>query len=486
MKSKFSQSTMTIIGRDAPIEILTEALASSHSEFIAIYGRRRIGKIYLVKEFMGNTYTFSYTGIEDYNTKQQLSEFHRTLLRYGLPKCGKPQNWFDAFDMLRTLVESKKGFPKLGGKKVIFIDELPWMDARGSDFVKALGHFWNDWAAWTKDIVMIICGSATSWMVKKVFSSKGGLYNRITRQIELTSFTLNECEKFSAAHKFNWSRHLITEAYMIFGGVPYYWTLIDPAKSLSANIDFLFFSENAPMKIEYHVLFKSMFTAPERYESIVKTLIEKKGGMTAKEISEKSGVGMSAKFTEILTNLKLSGFVIEMPQPTKKQRGVLFKLADNFTLFYNDFVLKKKARTNYWATHQNTGTMNSWRGLAFERVCYRHIHQIQKALGVGGVYCEYFAWSVPENESYPAMQIDMIIDRADGIVNICEMKFTNSPFSISPVYLAEMNLRRSRYQQEVAPKKGVQLTMVASSGLVKNPQASEINSVITLDDLFQP
>ncbi len=477
---------MTIIGRDAPIEILTEALASSHSEFIAIYGRRRIGKTYLVKEFMGNTYTFSYTGVEDYNTKQQLSEFHRTLLRYGLPKCGKPQNWFDAFDMLRTLVESKKGFPKLGGKKVIFIDELPWMDAKGSDFVKALGHFWNDWAAWTKDIVMIICGSATSWMVKKVFSSKGGLYNRITRQIELTSFTLNECEKFSAAHKFNWSRHLITEAYMIFGGVPYYWTLIDPAKSLSANIDFLFFSENAPMKIEYHVLFKSMFTAPERYESIVKTLIEKKGGMTAKEISERSGVGMSAKFTEILTNLKLSGFVIEMPQPTKKQRGVLFKLADNFTLFYHDFVLKKKARTNYWVTHQNTGTMNSWRGLAFERVCYRHIHQIQKALGVGGVYCEYFAWSVPENESYPAMQIDMIIDRADGIVNICEMKFTNSPFSISPVYLVEMNLRRSRYQQEVAPKKGVQLTMVASSGLVKNPQASEINSVITLDDLFQP
>ncbi len=264
---------------------------------------------------------------------------------------------------------------------------------------------------------------------------------------------------------------------MIFGGVPYYWTLLDPTKSLTANVDFLFFSENARMKIEHHALFNSMFSSPERYESIVNTLIERKGGMTAKEISYKSGIGMSSKFIEMLTNLKMSGFIVEIAQPTKKSRGVIFQLSDNFILFYHDFVLKKRAKNNYWTTHQNTGSINAWKGLAFERVCLRHFHQIKNALGIGGVYCECFTWKVAENESYPAMQIDMIIDRADGIVNICEMKFTNSPFAITPSYLAEMNLRRSRYQQEIANKKGVQLTMVASSGLVRNAQASEISSV---------
>lgn len=475
----------SVIGREEQIALLQDALDSDMSEFIAIYGRRRIGKTFLVKEFFNNSFDFAYTGIEEYSTRQQLSEFHRSLLRYGLTKCGKPQNWFEAFDMLRRLIEAKSPVDNTNRKKVIFIDELPWMDAKGSDFVKALGHFWNDWAAWTKDIVMIVCGSATSWMIKKVFSSKGGLYNRVTRQISLKPFTLKECEEFSIRNHFNWTRNIILEAYMIFGGVPYYWKMIDSKKSLNANIDYLFFSNEAPMKLEHHALFKSMFNSPDKYEKIIDVLVQKKKGMTAKDISEASGIEMSASFTNIINNLKLSGFINETVQPTKKKRGVIYQLSDNFILFYHDFITKQNNQSNFWSTHHNTGAVIAWKGLAFERVCAQHISTIQKALGISGVYCNYYSWIAPKNDDYPSMQIDMIIDRADNIVNMCEMKYTISPYSISASYLAELNRRRTRYQQEVAPRKSILLTMVSAFGIVNNAQASEINSIITLDDLFE-
>lgn len=475
-----------IIGREAEIAKISDALNSDASEFIAIYGRRRIGKTFLIKEMFAQQFCFSFTGIEENNTRQQLAEFHRSLLRQGLSKCAKPQNWFDAFDMLRSLLESKTGNPKFNHKKIVFLDELPWMDAKGSNFVQALGHFWNDWAAWTGDVLLIICSSATSWMLKKVFSNHGGLYNRVTHQIYLGPFSLNECEKYCKARRFNWTRNLITEAYMILGGVPYYWTMLDPHKSLSSNIDELFFSHRAQMGIEYNALFKSLFNNSEKHEAIVGALIQKKSGMTAKELSDKTGIGMSASFSNILGDLKASGFIHEIPQPTKRERGAIYQIADNFILFYHNFLHKKKCQSNFWTSHHGTGIVNSWRGLAFERVCAQHINQIQKALGIGGVYCEYFAWAAKENESFPAMQCDMIIDRADNMVNICEMKYTDGPYAITPAYLSELNLRRSRYQQEIAPKKGVQLTMVVSSGLVRNPQSMEINSVITLDDLFEP
>lgn len=273
---------------------------------------------------------------------------------------------------------------------------------------------------------------------------------------------------------------------MVLGGVPYYWKMIDSSKSLVSNIDTLFFSDNAPMNIEHHLLFKSMFNSPEKYETIISVLVEKKKGMTAKEISEKSGIGMSASLTNAIENLKLSGFIAESLQPTKRKRGVIYQISDNFILFYHDFILKRKGNSGFWSTHQNTGIVSSWRGLAFERVCAQHIAQIQKALGIAGVYCNYYSWVGVETDDYPAMQIDMIIDRPDNMVNICEMKYTSSPFTVTSEYLTTLNLRRDRYQQEVAPKKGVQITLVASSGVTRNANASEINSIVTLDDLFEP
>lgn len=273
---------------------------------------------------------------------------------------------------------------------------------------------------------------------------------------------------------------------MILGGVPYYWKMIDPNKSLNSNIDNLFFANDAPMEVEYHILFKSMFRSPDKYESIVKNLAEKKKGITAKEISERTGISMSSRLTNMLDNLRMSGFISESQQPTKHKRGTVYQLADNFVWFYHDFLIKRKESSNFWNTHQHSGIITAWKGLAFERVCMQHIPQIQKALGVSGVYCKYYSWSAPQTDQFPGMQIDMVIDRADGIVNICEMKYSSGPYAISPGYMSELNLRRARYQQEVASKKGVHLTMVSAYGITRNAQSSEINSIITIDDLFEP
>lgn len=271
---------------------------------------------------------------------------------------------------------------------------------------------------------------------------------------------------------------------MVIGGIPHYWNKFNRKLSLAANIDHLFFSRGADMVTEYEALFSSLFSNPESYESIIDALSQKKKGLTHKEIAEFSGYNRSGKLTAILKNLELCGFIEKVTQPNKKSREAHYQLIDNFVLFYHEFIRNKEAKANYWSTHLKSAAHSAWSGLAFERVCFQHREQIAKAIGISGVYVEWFSWSSPKTEEYPGMQVDMVIDRADGVVNLCEAKFSTKPFAITPEYLSELQLRQGRYQEEVAPKKAVHLTMIAANGIVQNPQKFEINSFVTLDDLF--
>lgn len=473
-----------IIGRAEELEILQESLYSKESEFIAIYGRRRVGKTFLVNRAFKGGFTFQYTGLEHKSNVQQLGAFYKALLEQGMPKSSIPKDWIDAFYLLQHFLQDMEPNVHNNGKKVVFLDELPWMDAPKSGFVEALGNFWNRWAAWTGDIVLIICGSATSWMFNKVFKNHGGLYNRITKRIPLYPFKLSECEQMCRKLNLGWNRQQITEAYMVIGGIPHYWNKFNRKLSLAANIDHLFFSRGADMVTEYEALFSSLFSNPESYESIIDALSQKKKGLTHKEIAEFSGYNRSGKLTAILKNLELCGFIEKVTQPNKKSREAHYQLIDNFVLFYHEFIRNKEAKANYWSTHLKSAAHSAWSGLAFERVCFQHREQIAKAIGISGVYVEWFSWSSPKTEEYPGMQIDMVIDRADGVVNLCEAKFSTKPFAITPEYLSELQLRQGRYQEEVAPKKAVHLTMIAANGIVQNPQKFEINSFVTLDDLF--
>lgn len=473
-----------IVGRKNELEILREAVLSDESQFIAVYGRRRVGKTFLIRNAFDGNFSFQYTGLEKKSNKQQLDAFHQALLQQGLAKCAKPTNWIDAFYQLQTLLEQKKADSKNNGKQIVFLDELPWMDAPKAGFVEALGNFWNRWAAWTHDMVLIICGSATSWMVKKIFRNHGGLYNRVTRQIHVKPFMLSECEQLCDKLGLGWSRSQIVEAYMIMGGIPHYWNKFDKKMSLVANINMLFFGDDADMTMEYKALYASLFSNPEPYENIIEALAQRKRGLNQQEISDLSGYDRSGRLTSILENLELCGFICKVTQPNKKSKGAIFQLVDNFSLFYHEFIRNKGARRNYWSVNYMSPTHYAWSGLAFERVCFQHRDQIAKALGISGIHAEWYAWSADKTDDYPGVQVDMVIDRADGMVNLCEVKFTDEPFAITSEYMQKLSVRRWRYQQEIAPKKGVHLTMITSAGVVRNPQMFEINSFVTLDDLF--
>lgn len=477
-----------IIGRQEELRILLDAVNSRESEFVAIYGRRRVGKTYLVNKAFKGQFAFQYTGLENKNNKEQLEAFHMALINQGLRKCPKPKNWIEAFYQLQHLLESVKTDSLVNRKKVVFLDELPWMDVPRAGFVEALGNFWNRWAGWTEDIVLIICGSATSWMFNKVFRNHGGLYNRITKRIPVYPFCLTECELLCKRMNLGWNRKQIVEAYMILGGIPHYWTKFKKEQSLPSNVDRLFFRRGAEMKEEYGALFSSLFSHPEAYEAVINSLSQKKKGLSLKEISELSGYKLSGRLSTILKNLELCGFIEKVSQPNKRKRDATYQLIDNFVLFYHEFILKKEVESNYWSTHIKTHAHSAWSGLAFERVCFQHRNQIAKALGISGVYTSWYAWSAePDKEhGYPGMQVDMVIDRADDVVNLCEAKFSTKPFAITSEYMEDLHMRQGRYQEEVAPKKAVHLTMITVSGIVDNPQKYEINSFVELDDLFLP
>lgn len=473
-----------IIGRKHELEVLKEALASDESQFVAVYGRRRVGKTFLIRKAFDGRFSFEYTGLEKKSNRQQLAAFHQALREQGLPKCPRPTTWIEAFYQLQNLLEHKKVDSRHNGKKIVFLDELPWMDAPKAGFVEALGNFWNRWAAWSQDIVLIICGSATSWIFNKVFRNHGGLYNRVTRQIPVHPFTLNECEQLSCKLGLGWSRMQITEAYMIMGGIPHYWNKFDKKTSLVNNIDRLFFSNDSDMEVEYKSLYSSLFSNPEPYENIIQALARKKRGLTQQEISDLSGYNRSGRLTSILENLELCGFIVKTTQPNKKNKDAIFQLVDNFSLFYHEFIRNRAVRYNYWSSNYMTPAHYAWSGLAFERLCFQHRSQIAKSLGISGIHTTWYAWSARKTDEYPGVQVDMVIDRADGLVNLCEVEFTEAPFAITPEYLQKLRLRRSRYQQEICPRKGVHLTMITSAGVVNNPQKYEINSYITLNDLF--
>ena len=238
-----------LIGREKEQGVLAEAFQADESRFVAVYGRRRVGKTYLIRESMGSRFTFQHTGYYGGKLMDELFEFCASLREYGLKDFAKPRNWLEAFELLKELI--RRSTEK---RKVIFLDELSWMDTRGSDFIMALEGFWNGWASARKDILLIVCGSVTSWMLNKIIHNKGGLYNRLSCRIHLQPFSLKECERYIQARNIVMNRHQILECYMIMGGIPFYWSFLEKGFSLPQNIDRIFFAKDAPLEHEFDYL----------------------------------------------------------------------------------------------------------------------------------------------------------------------------------------------------------------------------------------
>ena len=474
---------MAFIGRNSEISLLEQYTASSNAEFIALYGRRRVGKTYLINQTFKDRLAFSITGVLDGNKNEQIDAFMDAMDIFGYSCPERPENWMAAFTQLRKALSTKV---KEKAPCIVFIDEIPSLDTQASGFTKALGHFWNSWASNQDNFKLIVCGSATSWMIKNLIDSKGGLHNRITHEIKLEPFTLKETEEYLESKGFTWSRQLILQAYMFTGGVAYYLSLFNTNESFAQNIDRLYFSENGEMRREYRRLFKTLFNAAEPYMRLVEILAQKKQGLTRKEIIKAMKAEKGGTLSEQLQNLEECGFIRKYMVREKKvikENGSIYQLVDPFTLFHLYFESKAKRDSRFWENHLNTPVINTWLGLSFEKVCLLHTKQIKEALKVDGISTQQYSWR--SKNSDPTVQIDMIIDRADGMINLCEIKYSEADYTLTESEYKKIENRASAFVNETGTRKGIFKTLITASPIKKNQYSESIPIKLTADSLFK-
>jgi AAA+ ATPase superfamily predicted ATPase len=465
---------MNIIGRNKEKTEFQNFYEAEQPEFVAVYGRRRVGKTFLIKEFFAEKFAFYVTGLANSEKEAQLDNFNVSLNFYGGIPYPQVKSWVEAFRQLIHLLEHSRK----RSKKVIFIDEMPWLDTSKSDFLTGLEFFWNSWASSRPDILLIACGSATSWITNKLLENKGGLYNRVTRRMYIAPFTLKECEYYFAAKKMGYAHREIVEAYMAFGGIPFYLNLFEKGKSILQNIDLLCFNENAPLKNEFELLFSSLFKRPQAYIKVVDFLATKKKGQLRDDIAKHLG-NNGGGLTTTLSELELCGFIKSSKAYGKKSKEKIFRLTDHFVLFYYSF-MKNFSGTDgdYFLTQLNSGKYKNWAGRAFENLCFSHIKQIKGKLEIGAVSTDIVNWRSENAE------IDLIIDRRDKIINICETKYYDNEFEIDKKYWQVLQNKRSSFIAETKTRKSVHITLLTSFGVKHNSYWKNIQSEVVMDDLF--
>jgi AAA+ ATPase superfamily predicted ATPase len=478
-----------IIGRKQEIKELLDLYKENKPVFAVIYGRRRVGKTFLVRELFQDKMSFYHTGLSPYELsgqkimEQQLASFYSSLVRYGSKSKKVPSSWLEAFDALINLLEEQDA----DKRQVIFIDELPWLDTPRSGFVTALEHFWNGWASARRDIVLIVCGSATSWMMDKLINNHGGLYGRLTHRLFLQPFSLGESEAFLNTKGMMLSRYELAELYMILGGIPYYLNLLDERLSLAQNIDRLLFNPNGQLYNEFTILYRSLFKDSEAYVKVVECLNERGYGMMRSEIADATGMKSGKSLTTILDNLESCGFIRKYVNYGCSTRKSLYQLVDFFTLFYFRFLRDSSFRNLlYWSKLQRTPRFYAWAGVSFEILAMNHIDQVKQRLGISGVSTQLYSWRSKSDAGAAerAAQIDMVIERGDNTINLCEMKFSESEFAINKDYEKILRNKIVRFMEETKTRKSIQLTFISSYGLQRNMYSGIAQNEVVLNDLF--
>ena len=479
-----------MIGRKIEFEKLQSAMDKDRAQLIAVYGRRRVGKTFLINEFFEGKFIFKHTAVSPVDDatrkrkknilKLQLQEFYYSMRTYGLDSNEHvPTSWQEAFYMLEQLLEKKDD----GKRQVIFIDELPWMDTPKSNFIPAFEHFCNDWCLARKNFKMVVCGSATSWILDKLINNKGGLYGRVTLPIYLSPFTLYECREFFKADGLHFDEFDICQAYIAFGGIPFYLDQFRKGLSLAQNIDAILYDTNAPLKDEFDRLFTSQFSRPEELQRIVTTLATKRIGFTRDELVKRGKFSSGGTLTENLSALQKSRLIMEyIPFGESTAR---YKVADPFCIFYLNHVRGNTDNPSYWQTHEKSPSVISWMGFAFEDMCWTHIRQIKHALGIDGVITKESPWNILSDSTKSSSKIDLIINRDDRFICLCEMKFTRGDFEVTKSYNKTLLERMEHVQEIVGNKKTVMSVLVTTYGLKRNEYASRFDRIVTMEDLFQ-
>lgn len=476
----------TLVGRKKEMEELERLYHSDRPEFVAVYGRRRVGKTFLIKQALKDRFTFQHTGVspvdqedEKNRLKTQLESFYYSMLNHGLEGFKQPKTWMEAFYQLENLLNRLNE----GQRIVIFLDELPWMDTPRSRFLSAFESFWNGWCNSHDNVMLIVCGSATSWMLSNLSRSKGGLYGRLTDEMKVSPFTLKECEEYFDHENIELSRYDIIQSHMVFGGIPYYLSYFRKGYSFEKNTDMILFGSNPRLKDEFNRLFKAIFTNAEDCKKIIRLLATRNYGFSREEIASATGLPLGGGLSDTLTALAESDFIMRY-SPYGKGTGDYYKLIDNFCLFWLKYVEPNQDDAAFVNDNFTSDMMKGWRGVAFEQVCWQHVPQIKRALEIGGVKTSISSWNIAGNDTRTGAQIDMLIIRDDNIVNLCEMKFYSSDYVIDKEEEAKMLHRVEMLKSTLSSRQKVHLTLITTFGLTNGKHSGKVQKVVICDELF--
>lgn len=469
-----------LIGRKTEMSLMKGLLDSKKSEFLAVYGRRRVGKTFLIRQVFEDKFTFQLTGANA-KLSWQLKNFNQAMVRQSRKEnITFADNWFDAFQQLIDLLEATTD-----EKKVVFLDELPWLDTPNSGFIIALEHFWNSWASARTDIILIVCGSSASWIINKLLKNKGGLHNRVTQRIKLEPFSLAETEEFFRSQNAVFERYQLTQLYMALGGIPYYLEMVDVGQSATQNINRLCFEENGALRTEFESLYASLFKKAQNHVAVIEALASKASGLNREELIKAAKINNGGGTTMLLQELEECGFIRKYVAFGKSQKHQLYQLVDFYSLFYLTFIKKSSVLDeNTWINGIDNPSFRTWSGYAFEMVCLHHLKEIKQALGISGVITNTSSWY--STDKVPKAQIDLLIDRRDQVINLCEIKFSINPYLIDKKYAEELRNKIGTFKEQSKTKKSIFLTMITSFGLQKNEYSTSlVQNSLTFDDLFK-
>jgi len=473
---------MEIAGRHNEKRILDWQHERNGSQFIAIYGRRRVGKTFLIRKHYADEIIFSCTGLKDGSKREQLDNFYAEIIRQSKLKVLPPSNWMEAFEILKQHISKTK--TKKNKKKVVFIDEIPWMDTKRAGFMTAFTAFWNDYCDIRDDLIVVICGSAATWIINKVVKTRGGLHNRITQSINLQPFDLSETKEMLSNQKVHLSSKDLTQLYMCVGGIPYYLSHVKRGRSVPQILDDLYLNKNAALKDEFSNLYESLFDNYEDHNKITKALSGKNKGLSRKEIIAATALPSGGGLSTTLEELIKCGFITETSDADKAKSGKLFRLSDEYTIFYYKF-LHSKSKLNSGVHLYNSHKFKIWAGFAFENFCIKNHKLIAKAMGITGIAYKVSSFIDRGAEESTGAQIDLIIDRDDNVINIFEIKWRDSKYTMSKKEAQNLQNKISSFRRKTKTKKSIFATLITSHGSQKNIHYLEmVTKELTLDELM--
>jgi AAA+ ATPase superfamily predicted ATPase len=476
-----------LVGRLAEKKLLNKLFNSKNAEFLAMYGRRRVGKTFLVREFFKNKgIYFEITGSFNAKKEEQLQNFHIEYCALFNTNAKTPKNWAEAFQRLKKKILKIKETQKI----IVFLDELPWLADSKSDFLAALDYAWNRHFSSISNLLLIVAGSAASWMITNLINNTGGLYGRLSAYLRLLPFNLSETEEYLLSKKIELPRKQICEIYMVTGGIPKYLSYLEPGSSAAQNIHNLCFKPQSPLLTEFHKLYYSLFKNAKIHLKIVKTLSSKRHGLNRFKLLKKTNLSNSGRTTEILRELEESGFIMTLPEIGKKTRNMRYYLSDEYTLFYLNWIDENKGallqgvEKDYWIKRQTSSSWRAWAGFSFESLCLKHILFIKEGLKIGGVITLSGYWIALTNDKKEA-EIDLVIDRADNCINLCEIKFSDKEFVVTKEYAKTLIRKKEIFRKKTKTKKALFTTLITPFGATENANyLSSVEKQLSLESLF--